>query len=545
MQEIKKKGFSIVREEDIQEVFGGKEFAYTPTDFAKIKVGVKTLDDAILTLGDLKRIDSRLANKTEVLRAIHNCDIQTLREVSNFFYKTSGIYSRLCKYMANLYRYDWMITPYVISDSVKADKIEEGFYKALMYLDNFEIKRFCGEVALKVLKNGCYYGYVIQQGDRAVVQELPPNYCRSRFNVNGRPAIEFNMKFFDDTFRDTTQKMKMLNLFPKEFKKGYVAYKEGRLTPDFMGDTSGWYLLEPKSVIKFNLNGEDFPAFVSVIPAIIDLNNAQALDRKKMQQKLLKIIIQKMPMDKNGDLIFDIEEAQDLHNNAVQMLRRAVGVDVLTTFADTSVETMSDNNTATTQDDLAKVERSLYNSLGIAQNLFNTDGNVALEKSILTDESSFRQLLFQFQIFFDRLTQERNPNKKKYNFKFQMLETTQYNYKEMSKLYKEQVELGYSKMLPQIALGHTQSSILNTAFFENEILKLSEIMIPPLSSNTMNAEAILGSKDGANKDNKSGSAKQQSAQPQGQVKEEKQVGRKEKPDDQKSEKTIQNRESMS
>ena len=66
MQEIKKKGFSIVREEDIQEVFGGKEFAYTPTDFAKIKVGVKTLDDAILTLGDLKRIDSRLANKTEV-----------------------------------------------------------------------------------------------------------------------------------------------------------------------------------------------------------------------------------------------------------------------------------------------------------------------------------------------------------------------------------------------------------------------------------------------------------------------------------------------
>jgi hypothetical protein len=36
-------------------------------------------------------------------------------------------------------------------------------------------------------------------------------------------------------------------------------------------------------------------------------------------------------------------------------------------------------------------------------------------------------------------------------------------------------------------------------------------MIPPLSSNTMNAEAILGSKDGANKDNKSGSAKQQSA----------------------------------
>jgi hypothetical protein len=32
---------------------------------------------------------------------------------------------------------------------------------------------------------------------------------------------------------------------------------------------------------------------------------AQDLDRKKMAQKLLKIIIQKLPLDKNGDLIFD------------------------------------------------------------------------------------------------------------------------------------------------------------------------------------------------------------------------------------------------
>ena len=39
-------------------------------------------------------------------------------------------------------------------------------------------------------------------------------------------------------------------------------------------------------------------------------------------------------MDKNGDLIFDVDEARDIHNNAVHMLKRAVGVDVLTTFTD-------------------------------------------------------------------------------------------------------------------------------------------------------------------------------------------------------------------
>nr|DAJ96700.1 MAG TPA: portal protein [Caudoviricetes sp.] len=48
------------------------------------------------------------------------------------------------------------------------------------------------------------------------------------------------------------------------------------------------------------------------------------------------------------------------------MLRRAIGVDVLTTFADIKVEDMSDNNTTTTTDDLKKVERTVFNSLGIS-----------------------------------------------------------------------------------------------------------------------------------------------------------------------------------
>lgn len=100
--------------------------------------------------------------------------------------------------------------------------------------------------------------------------------------VNGHPAVEFNMKFFDDTYRDTTQRLRVLELFPKEFSKGYVLYKQGKLPAEFPGDTSGWYLLDPKFAIKFNMNDEDYPVFISVIPAILDLDAAQDLDRKKM-----------------------------------------------------------------------------------------------------------------------------------------------------------------------------------------------------------------------------------------------------------------------
>ena len=60
------------------------------------------------------------------------------------------------------------------------------------------------------------------------------------------------------------------------------------------------------------------------------------------------------------------------------------------------------------------------------------------------------------------------------------------------------MQLGYSKMLPQIALGHSQSSILNTAYFENEILKLHEVMIPNLMSSTMSGDLLLGNKEQTN-----------------------------------------------
>ena len=497
---------------------------FIPTDFSKIKVGIKTLSDATLKLGDLCKINPFLATKENVLKAIHFCDYEKMRDISNYFYKISGIYQRLCRYMAYMYRYDWLVTPYY-TDLIKPDKLLESFNKVLLYLDNFQAKRFFGEVALKVIRNGCYYGYLIAKGNSITIQQLPIRYCRSRFVADGQPVVEFNMRYFDEIFANTMQRNQVLKIFPPEFEKGYKLYKQGKLKSDILGDDSGWYLLQVGSVIKFNLNGEDFPPFIAVIPAIIDLDAAQDLDRRKMQQQLLKIIIQKMPIDKNGDLVFDVDEAQQLHNNAVNMLQKAIGIDVLTTFADVDVADMADNKTSTTTDQLQKVQRTVYNEAGVSQMQFNTNGNLALEKSILNDQASMWNLIQQFETFLNVLLKPYNKNPKKVLYKAQILPTTIYNYKELAKQYKEHTQLGYSKMLPQIALGQSQSAILMTAYFENDILDLVNVFIPPLMSSTMNAE-VLGRKSGETGENK-------------------EAGRPEKADDQKSPKTIQNRESMS
>ncbi len=505
-----------------------------PLDFSKMKVGLRTVGDALINVSSFGQVKRDYGDKQFILNAIYKEDYNTLREASKYFYRSSGIYYRLCRYLAFLYRYDWYVSTVMIDENQAGqNKALKDFSKLLTYFEKSNIKKMFGDIALEIVVNGSYYGCVVDFGDKFAIQQLPSKYCRCRYFSGTNPVVELNMQFFDATFPNAQQRLAALKAFPPEIQRGYILYKQGKLVGDYPGDKRGYIALDPQTSIRFSLNNSEFPPFVGVIPSIIDLDEAQELDRKKTMQQLLKIIVQKLPLDKNGDLIFDVDEAKDIHNNAVAMLKRAVGIDVLTTFADIEKIDTRDNNSTTSKDDLEKVERSLFNSAGVSQNIFNAEGNLAVTNSILNDEASFRDLILQFESFLNRMA-EKFSRKNHYSFLVTMLETTQYNYKEMSKAYEGQTKIGFSKMLPQIALGHSQLQILADAHFENEVLHLSEIMLPPLSSNTISGQDLLGRRDQTNTSN---SQKQQES--------EKESGRPEKQASEQSDKTIANKESMS
>ena len=531
---------------DRQDAIREKGFAFNgngTTEYGKIKVGVKTLEDAIINLGSYRKLwdkheSVRFYDKFEILRAIAEKDYHKMRVISDFFYRTNGIYQRIVNYYATMYRWDWYTIPTIFDDKIleneeKGKKVINEFFKALDYLDNTHIKKVCGDITLKIIKYGVWYGYVIEGDDGILFQELPVDYCRSRYMVNNLPVVEFNMSYFDQHFHDINYRMKVLKMFPKDIQRGYLLYKERKLQPDFEGDMACWYALDPGAAVKFSLAGAgELPLFINVVPHLLDLDAAQDLDHRKQMQDLLKVIVQKLPIDKNGDLIFDVDEARDIHNNAVAMLQHAIGTDVITTFADVESLDLADTSNVDT-DDLEREERSVYNAAGVPKNLFNSDGNIALTSSILQDEGVIRDLKLQYEILFDTIIQRRIKNKKKYTFRFYILDTTQYNYKELSKMYKEQMQIGFGKMFAQIALGHSQNSIMSTAFFENDILSLSEVMIPPMMSSTIGSEDIqsLGKK------NKTQTTETQTTS-------EGQTGRPQKEETELSDKTIANRESQ-
>jgi hypothetical protein len=130
-------------------------------------------------------------------------------------------------------------------------------------------------MALKVIREGAYYAYIVPSTDKLILQELPADYCRVRYNIGVDPVVEFNLRYFDVAFPTYEYRMKILKLFPSEFYKAYMLYKKGKLKNDPWNINDGWYLLTPGSVIRFSMYGNlEIPFFANVIPSIMDLDAA-------------------------------------------------------------------------------------------------------------------------------------------------------------------------------------------------------------------------------------------------------------------------------
>ena len=88
--------------------------------------------------------------------------------------------------------------------------------------------------------------------------------------------------------------------------------------------------------------------------------------------------------------------------------------------------------------------------------------------------------------------------------------------------------LGFSKLLPQVALGQSQTSVISTAVFENNLLNLDELFVAPQMSSTMSGnQSSNGSSGGSSATAKAASDSDN-------------MGRPELEDDQKSDKTLAN-----
>lgn len=443
---------------------------------------------SILDLDKFKRSQagSTYENEESIKRALERKDVDFLRGLSKYYMGVSGIYQRLVEYMSSILTYDWYAYPLANQNGLTVEDVREGMDELLAFLDNSFLTVALSDITKRIIVEGSYYGYFVTNPskEKGTFLELPNQYCRSRMSVNGLPAVEFNAKYFDEQFMDEQTRELVLKTFPKEFLQNYRKYQAG-LIPADPSDRGHWFLLDTDLAMKFNITSDDTPLLAAVIPSLINLEKAKEIDLKKTMQELLKILIQKMPIDKNGELIFDIEESHAMHQGASNMLQNAVNVDILTTFAEIDVADLDSSSTSTIRDPLEKVERGVFNEAGISQHLFATDGNLSLEKSILNDEGLLFKLLDKYQNRLNMVIE--NLFNSKGSFKISFPHISIFNAERKQSMYQEMATNGYSKLLPAIAAGVSQTEFLSLNKYEEEILGIRDKLIPVQSSNTMSS----------------------------------------------------------
>ena len=460
----------------------------------------------------------------EIKRTLAYGEPASLRELSRFAYRYFGIYERVVNYYSRLLLFDY-VTNTKVKGNISKNKILNKYNNALSFLDKMSIPVNFQYITYKVLKNGAYYGLFRVFDDGITFQELPIEYCRSRYkDSRGIDILEFNLSYFRKITSES-DRQEVLSSFPKEVVKQWERIKNSK------NITNNWVELDTRIGVVFHF-GDFVPYFVNAIPELLRLDEAQDREGDREAEELQKLLINKMPISsKTGEMIFEPEEAAVMHKGLVDMLSDNKYIDVLTTYGDTSLEQAQTTTSQAQNNSLNKFTFNAFDNLGASAQLFNAEGNTALKYSTDKDTSLMFSLAMIYANWLTYIVNDRFADNK-ISFSVEFLPTTIHNRKELMDVYLKGAQYGYSKIYTGVAQGIKQSNLVNLLSLENDILGLSDKMIPLSSSYTQTNNENSKNSDGKSKNATSG--KDNNSEP----------GRPELSDSDKSDKTIANRDAM-
>lgn len=416
--------------------------------------------------------------KNDLQRALESSDLRSLRSYSQYFYLVSGEYRRLVEYYGKLFLQDFIIIPRVSEKEIFNPKFEKAHAKVNSYLKNSSVAETNMDISTIVVRDGSFFGYEREVGGTITMQQLPSEYCRSRYKYKGVYLIEFDMSYFN-TFRTDLEKKEAFDSYPPEFKTLYNAYQR---------DTTinRWGLLDP-SKTRAHMMWEGVPLLAPILLDIIELSYYKNLEKVKSNLDLYKLLVQKIPVDKEGNITLMLPEIESLHDNFRQMITN-VNIDVLTTPADVELIDLVDSSDKVNSD-AQKAKNFVYDAAGTSSVLFNSGvgtGSIGLDASIKTDMSLMSPLLRQFEKWYELKLETISG---KFDFGFFILPTTYLNLKEMHALYKEGAANGFpTKLMEASCMGLKTYDIDGMLNYENLFLNLPERMIPMSSTYTGGGE---------------------------------------------------------
>ena len=450
--------------------------------FKRASSGMVSKNDEIY--GDYDYLSWRSRSRTlkdykpeEIDNIINSGSLSEQRELSRNYFLKDGLYRAIILYYANLLKCANLLIPKVSFGKKLSDKTtQKRYYKALDYLDEINPPILYNKIATRALTDGAYYGLISSLDKESfVLIDLPASYCQSRFrDIYGRDIIEFNVNYFDH-FTDEDTRNQVLEIYPKEVISFYRRYQKGKTK-------TSWIKLSTDSTLYFSILEEGNPTFLNVIPATIQYDEAVDTERERDLEEIRKILIQKIPHLQDGALLFEPDEALEMHTGAVGMMKGNKNLSVLTTYADVD-SIVSKTSSDAVSNNLEKMLQNVYAEAGVSGQLFAPTGSQALSTSILNDISFMMPITNKISKFISELLTQLFGNSN-IKFTYKILPVSIYNQSDYLTDAFKLAQSGYSFFLPGAVMDLNQRELLSMKELENEVEKLQEKLVPLNSAYT-------------------------------------------------------------
>lgn len=417
--------------------------------------------------------------KEEINAILQSGNTEQIRELSRYYYRYSGVYSRNIQYYSTLLSYAYLLVPhYDLNASQK--KLKAEYKKASQIAKDLKLETNLVKINEIVLSEGVYFGLLREGTDgRPIFYRLPAKYCRTRFyDEQGLPILELDLNYFEDITDNEIERKAILKLFPKTVQAAVNYNKKIRWVE--IGVEEGG--------MCFFFNEDMLPPLVSSSIAIAELQESRDRESSRDEKELNKILIHKLPIDKEtGELLFSLPEAHSLHESICNMLEDNDSIDVLTTFGEIKLENVQDTASAASasQSRIDKYVEAAYDELGVSSSLFNADGTAAaMNYSIKKDISIMFAWSKIYENWVNSYIRNRTLKKDGSHFTIRFLSTSSMFRKEDVDLYLKTAQYGYPKTAVAAVLGLDTEDLVQLSYIENEILDLGKFMVPLSSSYT-------------------------------------------------------------
>ena len=417
----------------------------------------------------------------EVKRIIETGSLLEQQRLSRNYFNKDGYYRQLVLYYATLLKYVGLLIPNPTpGKKLSTSHIQKRYFQAMDYVDKMHLETIFVEWAQKILVDGCFYG-VVSKVDKLhfAVLALPAAYCQTRFkDVAGNDLIEFDVSYFN-TITDESNRKAALAAYPDFIVSAYRKWNKGK-------SSNKWIIIPPDIGICFPmLDGRPF--FVNIIPSTMKYDEAVSTEQEREKEEIRKILVQKIPHLNDGRLLFEPDEAEEMHRGAVGMVRNNKNTTVLTTYADVDSITSRSSTENAGSNTLECMKQNIYSQAGVSGEIFAATGGNTTETSIKYDTAIMMYLANKFARFVTNVINDNFANSN-ISFKYTILPITHQNEAKYIDGSYKLATAGYSLIVPALAQGLSQKDLVNIKDLENDVLMLTDRLIPPKTSFTDGSE---------------------------------------------------------